>query len=175
MNQSIISHYFKRAIRELRYFKLNTFINIIGLTLGITACLLIIIYVRYETSFDKHSQDFKNIYRLTCTTKAENGEIQNWAMTPSAYSQAFKESFPEVVNSARALRSAQHTLSYKENNFKSKFIIFTDSTFFDLLSYPLEIGDVKTALRTPNGIVLTHKSAQKLFGNENPLNKIVSN
>ena len=175
MNRSIIQHYIKRAYRELIHFKLNTAINVLGLTLGLTACFLIVVYIRYEKGFDKfNNKQPENVYRLTGTLKADNGELQNWAMTPSAFSLALKENLPEVENSTRILRSSEHTLNFEDNNFRTRYIIFADSTLFDILAFPLELGDPKSALLGENGIVLTHKTAKKLFGKENPMGKLVS-
>lgn len=174
MNTSIFLHYLKRSVREIKKFKLSSLVNISGLTIGFTACLIIFIYVKYETSFDKFHNDYADIYRLTGAYKAENGDLAKWAATPPAFGFALKDAFPEIENSARAIRSASHTLSTTENSFRCEFILFADSTFFDILSFPLQLGNRQTALKSSNGIVLTHKLAKKLFGNENPLNKDVS-
>ena len=174
MTLSLIIHYIKSACRELVRFKLNTTVNLLGITLGICAFLVIGIYVRYETGYDRYHKNVEDTYRLTCSTKDENSDAQNWAMTPSAYPGMFKETFPEVENSARVLRSADHNLVYDENKFKTHFIVFADSTFLDILEYPLALGNPKAALSGTNQIILTHETAQKLFGNEDPLNRIVS-
>ncbi len=169
----MIKHHIKIALRNLMRSKGFSFINIFGLATGMTTCMLIMLYVVDESSYDKHHKDGQRLYRI-----AGEVEDEKWAATPAPMAEALKKDFPEVSQSARLLRfpGAEKMLLKYEQNQKQFFetnAYYVDSTFFDLFSYDFKFGDIHTALNGPNTIVISEEFATKFFGNENPIDNVL--
>ncbi|MDT0606357.1 ABC transporter permease [Croceitalea rosinachiae] len=166
--------YLKIAWRNLMKKKAFSFINIVGLSIGLAACMLLIIYVFDETSYDSHHKDVNQIYRV-----ATQVEENKWAATPAPLAQGLKADFPEVKEVSRVLNFPNTENLLLENAEKNiKFYVkkgyYADSTFFELFSYESKYGNLSKALTSPNTIVLSESVSTKLFGSENPLNKTIS-
>jgi len=147
--------YFKIAFRNLLSNKSFSFINISGLAIGLSTCVLIMLYVLDEMNYDKHHQDGNRIYRIA---SAVNGE--KWVAAPGPLAEGLKKDFPEVEQSTRLVRfpGAEKMLLKSEAHDKKFFetnAYYVDSTFFELFTYDLKYGDVHTALNEPNTIVLS--------------------
>lgn len=169
----MIKHYIKIALRSLIRSKGFSFINIFGLATGMTSCVLIMLYVTDEMSYDKHHKDGFRLYRIASEVKDEK-----WVVAPAPMAEALKKDFPEVEQSARLLRfpGAEKMLLKYEQNQKQFFetnAYYVDSTYFELFSYAFKFGDIHTALSGPNTIVISDDVATKFFGNENPVDQVL--
>jgi putative ABC transport system permease protein len=169
----MIQHYIKIAFRSLLRNKGFSFINIFGLATGMTACVLIMLYVTDEMSYDTHHTDGDRLYRIASEVKGEK-----WVAAPAPMAEALKKDFPEVEQSTRLLKfpGAERMLLKHEQSQKQFFesnAYYVDSTFFELFSYEFKFGDVNTVLSTPNAIVISEDVARKFFGDENPVDQVL--
>jgi putative ABC transport system permease protein len=138
-----------------------------------TACVLILLYVTDEMSYDKHHKDGNRLYRVASEVKDEK-----WVAGPAPLAEGLKKDLPEVEQSARLLRfpGAEKMLLKYEPNQKQFFetnAYYVDSTFFELFSYDFKFGDINTALNGPNTIVISDDVATKFFGDENPVDQVL--
>ena len=175
----MIRSYLKTAVRFLLKNKSFSFINIFGLALGTLCCLYILLYVQDQYSYDKHHKDGNNIYRIT-TTLALTGDKHNNSTASPPIAPTMKRDFPEVVQFARVvptdmLGNPKNMLKYKEKSFYEKHLVYVDSTFFDVFTYHFAYGkNTKDLLAQPNTVVLQKFISDKLFGNEDPINKVIT-
>ncbi len=166
------SHYTKVAWRNLRKNKFFSSINIAGLAIGIAACIIIMIFVFYEKSFD--SLHTKNIYRLDEVQKFEGMVApQNVALSMYPMGPTLKQEFPEIINFTRVRQNEKVDFNYEDKKVFLPKIFWVDSTFLQMFDFRLTSGDRAIALQKPNSIILTKESAAKLFGKENPMGKTV--
>jgi len=163
----MIKNYLKIAVRNLRRNKIFSFINILGLALGMTCSILIMLWVQDELSYDRFHAQADNLYRITCTTP----DIKA-AVSSAPLAAALKEQLPEAVNTVRLI-SSSNLFSVGTRKFEEKRVFFADSTFLKLFSFPLLQGDPKTALHRPDGILITEKMAKKYFGKAEALGQII--
>src|SRR6185436_11265541 len=165
----MFKNYFKTAWRNLRRNKLYSVINITGLSIGIACCILIFLFVQHELSFDKYNVNADRIYRLTEVLHMPKGDNAR-AVTSPPMAPALKASFPEIQNTVRINYSSRN-LSNKEKRFDETRILYADSGFFDIFTFPMVSGNPQKALTEPFSVVLTETTAKKYFGSELPLGK----
>ncbi|MBU8892838.1 MAG: ABC transporter permease [Bacteroidales bacterium] len=170
--QEMITNYFKIAIRNIIRQKGFSFINIFGLTLGIASALLIFLWVFDEVTFDKFHTNIKQIYRVE-QGQYYNGEVYHVNVTPYPSGEGWKQEIPEIEDAIRFAYTGNLLLKYEENSFFESGIAAVDSTIFDVFSFPLSLGNQNEALTKPYSMVLTKEIAEKYFGQENPLGKII--
>lgn len=166
-------NYLVIAFRNLKKNTLFSFLNISGLAIGMAVCIMILLFVNYERDFDViHT---KNIYRLN--------EVQNWegmvapqkvALSMYPMGPTLIEEFPEVTNFTRVTSNGEMRLRYNEKQVVLASSLSADSTFFDLFDFKMITGDPDKALKEPYSIVLAASSAQKIFGDEAALGKVLS-
>ena len=164
----MLKNYFKVAIRNIRRNKLFSAINILGLAVGMACSIFILLWVQHERSYDKFHTNGENIYRLTVEISGLKASL---SVAPIA--RAMQSEIPEVKNAA-ILCAAGGLFKYEDRQFEEKAVYFADSTFLDMFSFPLIKGDRKTALNSPNNIVITERAAKKYFGKEDPMGKVLS-
>jgi len=174
----MLKSYFKTAFRFLLKNKTFSFINIIGLATGTLCCLYILLYVQDQYSYDKHYKNAKDIYRVNTTLVLTGDKHTNSTSSPPI-APAMKNDFPEVIQFTRVINSSllgakQHLLRYKEKSIYEKDAFMVDSTFFDIFNYHFVNGSSKNALTEPYTVVLMKTTADKLFGNENPVDKVIT-
>lgn len=169
----MIKNYFKIALRHLLKSKLYAAVNIIGLAIGITSCLLIGIYIADELSYDRFHKNADRIARVTWEYYFGEGEVNKVSTTGTKVGPQFQRTFPEIDAYVRLLKYPR-VLTYKSQAFDEKNFLYADSSFFSVFSFPLKKGDAATALDAPQKIVLTESSAKKYFGNEDPMGKVVN-
>ncbi len=166
-------NYFKIACRNLWRHKGFSAINILGLAIGIAACLIIMLFVNYEKSFD--SMHSKNIVRLNEVQKFEGMvQPQNVALSMYPMGPTLKTEFPEVKNFTRVRHSQKVDMRYADKRIFIPQLLYVDSTFLQLFDFELLQGDRSKVLNDRNSIVLTEETAKKLFGNENPIGKSIT-
>ncbi len=167
----MIKNYFKIAFRYLFKNKLYSFVNIFGLTIGITSCILIGVYIMHELSFDKFHANADRIARVTMDYGSGDVETKV-ATTGTKVGPQLARTFPEVEAYTRTLKYAR-VLKYQDKLFEEKNFLYADSAFFNMFSFKLIAGNPTTALDAPDKIVLTESSARKYFGSEDPMGKII--
>lgn len=176
----MIKNYFKIAIRSLLKNKTYLFINLLGLTLGISCTLLIFVVIRYQMSFDTFHTKADRLYRVySYENKADKDSYSGGSslVLPSALRTDFSDLegvtqvYADGSNMVFAINEEGKTepIKYMESRFA-----FVDPEFFAMFTYPLLIGEAKTAIKEPNSIILTEKIAKKYFGNnEKAIGKII--
>ncbi|WP_227687038.1 ABC transporter permease [Spirosoma arboris] len=172
----MLSNHFKIAWRNLVKNKVYSAINIFGLAVGLATCLLITLYVFDELSYDKHHKDVNRLYRVATETKQEN-----WAATAAPTALGLKNDFPEVEQVTRLLKVPnmdKMLLRYTHNHQQKQFFetngYYVDSTFFELFTYPFKYGNPQKAINQPNTLVISETLSSKLFGEENPVGKVIN-
>lgn len=159
----MIKNYFKTAWRNLWKNKVFSLINILGLSLGMAACLLILQYVNFELGYDHFNANASNIYRVVNDRYQNNKLIQHGTITYSGVSKAMKDDFPEVQNYTRVLPGGDQIVIYGDKKLPKIATLAVDNSFLAMFSYPVLAGDLKTALRDANTLVITEKLARKVF------------
>jgi putative ABC transport system permease protein len=173
----MLRHFFQIAIRNLKKRKLYSFINIAGLTIGMTCCILITLYVQNELSYDRYHAKSDRIYRVTQTFRAtQPGENPGppspqdfWVWGCAPVGAALQADFPEIEKVVRFMSPNSILLQHGEKRIQQDNILYMDSTAFDVFSWRMLYGDPHTALIAPNNIVLTQSVAKKFFGDANPV------
>jgi putative ABC transport system permease protein len=177
----MFKNYLKIAWRSLKKNKVFTFINVFGLAIGLTCCLLISLYIYHETSYDKHHKNGGRLVELG-TIWPRDGEEEKNPNTPAPMAAVMKQDFPEIEKTTRIMKlfaEDKTLLQYKPQNGTPKSFYeangyMADSTFFQMFTYEFVEGNPATALDGPNTVVLNEEIAKKLFGNERALNKIIN-
>jgi len=168
----MFGNYVKVALRNIKRQKTHSVINIAGLSIAMAVCILLLLFVRYELSFDKYHEKKDRIYRILWEIESD-GEPFTMALTPLPLTPALKSDFPEVTHSTRISRQGNRLLTVGDKKFYEN-MIYADADLFDIFSFPLLKGDPKTALVEPYSIVINRKLANKYFGNDNPIGKTVT-
>jgi putative ABC transport system permease protein len=169
----MIKNYFKIAFRNLWKNKVYSAINITGLAIGIAACIMIMLFVLYEKSFDNFHK--KNVYRLNEVQKfpgmvaSQKVGLSMFPMGPT-----MKNEFPEIKNFTRVRWNEKYQMTFAEKRIYLPFVYFVDSTFLQIFDYPLIKGNRAAVLEKPNSAIVTEATAKKLFGNEDPMGKTIT-
>ncbi len=169
----MFKNYFKTSWRYLMKHKTFSLINITGLSVGISICFIIMLFVNDELSYDRYNKNADRIVRVVFKADINGGKIFEANIMPPV-AQAMKHDYPEVENATRLNAAGSPKVTYKNKSFKDDKLAFVDPSFLSIFTLPLIEGDAKTALLQPNTIVITKALAEKYFGNEDPLNKILS-
>lgn len=165
----MIKNYLKIALRSLRRNKLHASINIIGLAIGMTCCILITLFVQFELGYDRKNKDADRIYRM-----AINLEANNWAISAFPIGALLKQNFAEIEKFTRIKPADIFVLNAASDIKNKEKVFFADSSVFDVLDIKLTKGDPATALAEINSIVLTEEKARSYFGDEDPLGKTLT-
>ncbi|MEO9802936.1 MAG: ABC transporter permease [Reichenbachiella sp.] len=173
----MLKNYFIVAFRSLFRDKFYSAINILGLALGITCCLLIMIYISDEISYDRMHSKADRIYRINEFMVDESAGERSSSL-PFPVGPTLNSEFPSIVETQVRFfdyQSPSLMLENKETNkaFNETRIFFVDSTFFDVFDFELVKGDKETALDEPNSLLITETMAKKYFGNQDPVGKIL--
>jgi putative ABC transport system permease protein len=159
----MIQNYIKTAWRNLWKNKVFSLINILGLSLGMGACLLILQYVNFQLSYDHFNKNAGNLYRVV-NDRYQNGKlIQHGTITYSGVGKAMKDDYPEVVNNARVLQFGETTIIYKDKKIPKNETYCVDSSLLSMFSFPVVAGDGKTALSEVNTAIISETLARKVF------------
>ena len=166
----MLSNYLKVAFRNILKKKYYSFLNLMGLSIGITAAILIMIYVQDELSYDNFHPEVQNKSVVALNGKIGNQEVQG-VFTPPPMSRAAAEEVPGVISSTRTSALSNMVIRYEDRAFTEQDVFWADSNFYDFFGYRLLRGDARTALKGPNKAVITESIARKYFGNEVALGK----
>ncbi len=168
---SIVWNYFLLAFRSAKKRPLPTFLNVSGLSIGLAACLIIGIFVWHQSTFDRFHAESERIYRIGTDYRIDGDVIQS-AATVGPLLPVVMESVAGIEKAVRvSMRDAE--LQRNERRLESNQVLFADSAFFDVFTFPLARGNAATALADPLGVVLSHESARFLFGTEDPVGQTI--
>jgi putative ABC transport system permease protein len=169
----LVFNYLKIALRRIRRYKGHSLINIAGLAVGMAACILMLIWVQDELSYDRFHKNAAQIYRVN-TEDASGGKTFVLAGSPAPLGQAVVEQLPEVLSFARVQAGwSGWNLHRGDDRFSEEYLAAVDPTFFQIFTFPFISGDPKTALKDRYSIVLTEELADKIFGDEDPMGKVI--
>jgi putative ABC transport system permease protein len=167
----MIRNYFKIAWRNLYKQKAFSLIHILGLTMGITICLMIFLYIMNEFSVDKFHKQGKDIYRVMRGFDPAKPRVPYLS---GPYAPALLNDYPQDIKMAVRVSPQNNLVSFGDKAFNEKKVYAVDAGFFKLFTFPLLKGDAATALNNPNSVVLTEKTAKKYFGSvDNAMGKVV--
>jgi len=174
---AMIKNYLKIAFRNLTRQKGYSLINITGLAVGMACAIFILLWAQDELNYDGFHQNKDNIFRVATLFYEEGGTFHG-AQTPAPVASFLKNNFPEIqksttVNFGWLTGNSRNIIKLGEKSFYTDDLILTDPSFFDIFSFPFLQGDKKTALENPNSVILTHSTAEKCFGSEDPMNKTI--
>ncbi len=174
----MIKNYLKTAIRSLLRQKVYTTINVLGLAISLCACLLIALYVRHELSYDRFFSDSDRIYKMVLERKYPN-HVTHYSVIPHSFGKAMQQDFPEVEKTLRIFGPNRNTVvnvrisDTEIKSFDESYFIQVDSSFLDFFDLEFIKGDKKTALALPNQVIMSASIAEKYFGKEDPLGKVL--
>ena len=172
----MIKNYLKIAYRNLVKYKFISFINVFGLTVGLACCMLILTYIIHELSYDKYQPNADRVYRVTRTFL--NAETKSVSLALSTISPPFgpylRNDFREIEDMTRTLSNGNTPIKYEEKMFNEDNVMFADDRFFDFFKTTVVKGDPKKALSDPYSVMMTEAVAKKYFGNDEPMNKVIS-
>lgn len=166
--KNMLKNYFTVAIRNLRKHSFYSFINVAGLSIGLAICMIIILFVINETSYDKHFANADRIYRIKSEIKF-GGNHYNMLYAPPVMANALVTEFPEVEAAVRFRQRGSYLVKRSMDNIKEDHVIWTDKDFFNVFSIPVIAGNAERALAEPNSIAISEEIAQKYFPDENAL------
>ena len=170
----MIRNYITTAIRNLLKHKGYSLVNIIGLSLGLTGCILMLLYIRYETSYDDFHLKQDRMYRLEVNLLFD-GRENKFTTTPSAWGPVLLADYPSIEKLAR-LRPLleQQSVQFEDRSVRGKASFFADSTLFDVFTLPLVRGAPATALTRPHTVVLSESMANTCFGETDPIGALIT-
>lgn len=166
----MILSYVKLALRQLRLFKTYSLINVVGLSTGLAACFIVLVYVKYQASFDQYNENLNNLYLVT-THKQAFG----WTgpESPFILGPTLRTEIPDIKGIARWDR-IRSTMQFNNKVFDEKGCAFADQEVFDVLTLPLVRGDLNATGKTRDFLVISETLAKKYFGSQNPIGETVT-
>lgn len=169
----MFKNYLKIALRNLKKYKTDSFISLSGLAIGLCCCIILIMYVRFEWSYDNFHKNKDSIYRLTeQSVNSRNNEIRHNTVHPYTQAIALKEEFPEIKSLINISGGSAQFL--KDGKYILEPIKFTDPELLSEFTFPLIFGDSKTALSHVDNIVITESAANKYFGKTNAVGELMT-
>ncbi len=168
----MFKNYLKITLRNIGRNKAFSLINISGLAIGMACCILILLWIQDELSFDRFHRHANRLGRVIA--EVEYSGQRPWAVTEAPLAQALKEEYPDIVQSTRIQLGRNFRVRYGEKQFNETHNIFAEPVFFEMFTFPFLKGNPKTALRGKRSVVITEKMAQKYFGDDEPMGKILN-
>lgn len=169
----MFKNYLKVALRNIKRHKGYSFINIAGLAIGMACCLLILIWVLDELSYDKFHENAPDLYRVE-ENQYYSGRVYHVTVTPYPLAPALIEEIPEIIDATRVVWVGGQLLRYGEKTFFENNVRAVDPSFFRMFTFPFVKGDSDTALDDPFSVVISEELAEKYFGDEEPIGKVFS-
>jgi len=169
----MLSNYIKTAFRNFRKYKGYSFINIFGLAVGIACCILIMLWVFDELSYDKFHEKGDRLYRIVVEHTFAGGTVSRYSSSPAPLAPALIEEFPEIVDTFRYTTAPRFLVKYEDFRFYESGLGMADPSIWTMMSFQLVQGDPETVFEPINSIVLSETMAEKYFGNEDPIGKVL--
>jgi putative ABC transport system permease protein len=171
----MIKNYLRSAIRNIKRYPFISFINIFGLTVGLTCCLIILTYIISERSYDKFNKNADDTYRVTRTFYSAPGvESLHLGSVAPPFGPLLQNAFPDIKKITRLLPNTTVALKYGEKLFNEKNAFYADENLFDFFSVPVVKGDPHKALLEPYSVMMTEAMAKKYFNGDDPMNKLIT-
>ena len=168
----MFKNYLKSALRNIKRHKGYAFINIAGLAIGMACCILILMYITTELSYDRYHENTDQIFRLGLDANMGGSSVVTpISNVPSA--PTLVQGYPEVLDAVRIRTVSKRSVTYEDKVFYENGILYADNSIFQVFTFPMIKGDPNTALKPAYTIVLTEETAKRYFGNDNPLGKIL--
>lgn len=167
-------NHLKLAFRNIVRQKFYSFINIMGLAIGLAICLLILLFIKDELSYDKHHSNADRIYRTLMVWGLNQDGGTKSPINPYRLQPALKIDFPEVEEIIRMVPAFGSLVTYEEVEYQENAWFFADPEIFEVFDYELISGDKETALNEPFTVILSESTAKKYFGNEDPMGKVLT-
>jgi len=165
----MLRNYFKIALRNIIKYKALSIINILGLGLGIACCILLVLFIQYELSYDTFNSNYDRIYRMTYTIGEGEDVVPN-VKSPEPLARTLIAEFPDVVKAGRLFPNQDVVVRLGDRSFKEENFFFADPEIFDIFSFQVIHGG-KNLLTEPNTLVITEEVAQRYFGDTNAVGK----
>ncbi|MEM6645303.1 MAG: ABC transporter permease [Bacteroidota bacterium] len=166
----MLRNYFRIALRHMARQKGYAFINIVGLGVGIAAFVVLVIFITNELGYDQHHPNGDRIYQVQLDADVMGQQIYT-ASSPAVMAGAFIDEFPEVVDATRLSGTGRLLVAQGETRYYESNFMLADSSVFDFFNVPLLSGDATTALNRPNTVLLSQATAQKYFGDADPVGR----
>ena len=170
----MLKNYLRIAVRNLAKYKFISFVNIFGLSVGITCCLLILNYILHETSYDRYNSKADRIWRVTRSFNDPDGAVSlHLGTVAPPFGPLLRNDFPDIQKMTRLLEDDRVPMRYGDKLFTENNLYFADTNFVDIFDVKFLKGNPNTALTYPNSIVLTPEVSRKYFGDADPMNKVI--
>lgn len=167
----MLKNYLLVALRIIKRHWGYSFINAVGLAIGMAVCLLVLQYISYEKSYENFHKKRENLYRVELAYYIDGSLHEYLANSTRSLGPALKEAFPEVVDYARLYENGEGVVRYEDFSAKVEYIFLADPTFLTMFSFPLVKGNPATALAEPFSAVISESAAKRIFGDEDPMGK----
>jgi len=171
----MIKNYLKIAFRNLSKYKFISFINLFGLTIGLTCCLLIFTFILHELSYDKYQPNAGRVYRVTRSfNNPETGASSlNLSTVAPPFGPLLQNDFKEIEDMTRVLQNGNTSFRYEDKILNEPNVFFADDHFINFFKTDVVKGNPQKALSDPYSVMMTEETAKKYFGNEDPINKLI--
>jgi putative ABC transport system permease protein len=168
----MFKNYIKIALRNIKRQKGYSLINIAGLTIGLACCILILLWVQHEISYNRFHENADDIYRIYTDFHYDQGIIP-FSNIPQPVGPEIQSKFPEVRFAVRLLDDAL-TVKHGPDIFYEKAVLYVDPSFFDVFTFPMVQGDSKTAFSEPYSVIISEMMARKYFGDQDPIGQVLT-
>jgi putative ABC transport system permease protein len=169
----MLKNYIKVAFRNIRRYKTYSLINLVGLAVGLAACVMILLWVQDELSYDRFHEKADDIYLALEHEAMSDGRLLTYPLFPPAFGPALENDYPEVLETVRLRSFRGRIVRVGEKSLYEDGLVFADPGLLTVFSFPLAAGNPETALRDPGSMVITRETAAKYFGDSDPIGKIV--
>lgn len=171
---AMLRNYFVSIIRNMKRQKIYTLLNVFGLALGLACFILISRYIQFELSYEKSHKNAERIHKVVTQVAGEEflGSTR-FAITPAPLAPALMDEFPEVEYATRLYKSSDILLEYKDRSYLEDDWLYADRNIFNIFTIPMLKGHSETAFNTPYTVVISERMAERYFGDENPIGKLL--
>jgi len=172
-SMAMFKNYLKIALRNMNKNKSYSMINIFGLTLGMACCILIMLWIQDELSFEDFHKKADRIARVVSKINFDSGEILRSTRSIPPLANALKEDYPEIEDAVRFFRIGRSTIKVNDKLYYEDMILFSDPNVFNVFTLPLKSGDPNTALKDLSSVIISEEIAEKYFGDRNPIGETI--
>jgi len=169
----MLKNYIKVAFRNIKKYKSYSFINLAGLAVGMSACILILLWVQNELSFNRFHEKADQIFRAVEHEKMSDGRTLSYPLFPTGFGPALKKDYPQVLETARLRRYRGRIVRVGDISFYENDFVFADPGLLKIFTFPLLRGNKDTVLSDPSSLILTEEMAKKYFGEKDPIGQVV--
>lgn len=169
----MLKNLLKTTLRYIRKHPGYSLLNVLGLTLGITSALFLIIYVSDELSYDRYHEKAERIYRVSSKI-TETDDQFTWIVAQIPFGPQVARDYPEVESFTRFINMPRAAYKFEDKEYIEENFFYADSTVFDIFTYKVIRGEVKSAVKDPKKIVLTETAAGRYFGDSDPVGKVLT-